>query len=188
MSFDEPVLAVQELTYSYPGASRPAVRDVTLEVSPGEFVAGFVLGGLTRGLLVGVLVALVMLPFVTLGLAHPGFVIFHAVAACLLLALLGLLGGLWARKLDQLGAMTSFIVTPLTFLGGSFYSINMLPPLWRTITLFNPVVYLISGFRWSFYDAGDVGMATSLAMTLGFLVVFLAIVAWIFRTGYRLKT
>jgi ABC-2 type transport system permease protein len=102
--------------------------------------------------------------------------------------LFGFIIGIWADNFEKLQLVPLLIITPLTFLGGSFYSINMLPPIWQTITLFNPVVYLVSGFRWSFYDVADVSVGISLAMTLLFLAIFLAIVAWIFKTGYRLKT
>jgi ABC-2 type transport system permease protein len=102
-------------------------------------------------------------------------------------SLFGFIIGIWANGFEQLQMIPMLVVTPLTFLGGSFYSIDMLPPVWRTITLFNPLVYLISGFRWTFYGSGDVGIGVSLAATLGFLLVCLAIVGWMFRTGYRLK-
>ena len=102
-------------------------------------------------------------------------------------SLFGFIIGIWADNFEKLQLVPLLIITPLTFLGGSFYSINMLPPVWQTITLFNPVVYLVSGFRWSFYDVADVSVGISLAMTLLFLGVFLAVVAWIFKTGYRLK-
>jgi len=103
-------------------------------------------------------------------------------------SLLGFIIGIWADGFEKLQMVPLLIVTPLTFLGGSFYSIDMLPPFWQTVTLFNPVVYLVSGFRWSFYDIADVSLGVSLAMTLVFLATFMVIVAWIFRTGYRLKT
>jgi ABC-2 type transport system permease protein len=103
-------------------------------------------------------------------------------------SLFGFIIGIWADNFEKLQLVPLLIITPLTFLGGSFYSINMLPPIWQTITLFNPVVYLVSGFRWSFYDVADVAVGISLFMTLLFLAVFLAVVAWIFKTGYRLKT
>ena len=103
-------------------------------------------------------------------------------------SLFGFVIGIWARSFEQLQFIPMLVMTPLTFLGGAFYSIDMLPPAWRTVTLFNPVVYLISGFRWSFYDNADVSVQISLAATLGFLLACLAIVGWIFRTGYRLKT
>ena len=102
-------------------------------------------------------------------------------------SLFGFIIGIWADGFEKLQLVPLLIVTPLTFLGGSFYSIDMLPPFWQTVTLFNPVVYLISGFRWSFYGIADVGLGVSLGMTLAFLVVCLATVSWIFRTGYRLK-
>jgi len=103
-------------------------------------------------------------------------------------SLIGFIIGIWADGFEKLQAIPLLIITPLTFLGGSFYSIDMLPPFWQTVSLFNPVVYLVSGFRWSFYGLADVGVGVSLAMTFAFLAVSLAIVAWIFRTGYRLKT
>ena len=103
-------------------------------------------------------------------------------------SLFGFIIGLWAKGFEQLQFIPMLVVTPLTFLGGAFYSIDMLPPAWRTVTLFNPVVYLISGFRWSFYGTSDVGVGVSLAMTLGFFLICLAVVAWIFKTGYRLKS
>jgi len=102
-------------------------------------------------------------------------------------SLVGFIIGIWADGFEKLQVVPLLIVTPLTFLGGSFYSIDMLPPFWQTVALFNPVVYLISGFRWSFYGISDVSLALSLGMTIGFLMISLAIVAWIFRTGYRLK-
>ena len=102
-------------------------------------------------------------------------------------SLFGFLTGIWADGWEKLSIIPTLVITPLTFLGGSFYSIDMLPGVWKTIALFNPVVYLVSGFRWSFYDTADVGVAISLGATLGFLLVCMVIVAWIFRTGYRLK-
>lgn len=139
-------------------------------LSPGEFVAGFALGGLTRGLLVGSAVALAMWPFVALGLAHPGFAAFHAIAACLLLALLGLLGllgGLWARKMDHLGAMTSFVVTPLTFLSGTFYSVADLPPSFQALAHANPFFYMIDGFRYGMTGHADGSLMAGLAVMAG---------------------
>jgi ABC-2 type transport system permease protein len=102
-------------------------------------------------------------------------------------SLFGFIVGIWAKNWEQMQLIPMLIVTPLTFLGGAFYSIDMLPPAWRTVTLFNPVVYLISGFRWSFYGKADVGVEVSLAMTVAFMAICLAAIAWIFRTGYRLK-
>lgn len=155
-------------------------------LSPGAFVAGFALGGLTRGLLVGALVALVTLPFVSLGLAHPAFVAFHAVAACLLLALLGLLGGLWARKLDQLGAMTSFVVTPLTFLSGTFYSVSDLPPLFQLLAHANPFFYMIDGFRYGITGHADGSLITGLAVMAGTTLLAAAANYRLVAVGWRL--
>ena len=109
------------------------------------------------------------------------------VPGLIMLSLFGFIIGIWAQGFEQLQMIPMLVVTPLTFLGGSFYSIDMLPPMWRTITLFNPVVYLISGFRWAFYGQGDVAIGISVAATLGFFAVCLAIVMWMFKTGYRLK-
>jgi ABC-2 type transport system permease protein len=103
-------------------------------------------------------------------------------------SLLGFIIGIWANSFEKLQLVQLLIITPLTFLGGSFYSVNMLPPVWKVVTLFNPIVYLVSGFRWSFYGLADVSVEVSLGMTAIFLAVFLTIVAWIFKTGYRLKT
>jgi ABC-2 type transport system permease protein len=157
-------------------------------VSYLEIVTSYVGAAATKSIVLGLIILATAALFVPLRIAHPVWMVVFLVLTAVTFSLLGFIIGIWADGFEKLQMVPMLILTPLAFLGGSFYSINMLPPLWRTITLFNPVVYLISGFRWSFYDAGDVGMATSLAMTLGFLVVFLAIVAWIFRTGYRLKT
>ena len=118
---------------------------------------------------------------------HPLWMIAFLVLTSVSFSLFGFILGIWAKGWEQLSIIPMLVVTPLTFLGGAFYSIDMLPPAWRTVTLFNPVVYLISGFRWSFYGSSDVGVVLSLAATTGFLVLCLVIVAWIFKTGYRLK-
>ena len=104
-----------------------------------------------------------------------------------ILGTLGLIAGIWAEKFDQLAAFQNFLIMPLTFLGGTFYSISMLPPVWQTVSLFNPVVYLISGFRWSFFENADVSVALSLSMTVGFLCTCLLVVRWIFKTGYKIR-
>jgi ABC-2 type transport system permease protein len=126
--------------------------------------------------------------FVPLQIDHPvwmlAFLVLTAVAFCLF----GFIIGIWADGFEKLQVIPLLIITPLTFLGGTFYSLNVLPPFWRMVTLFNPLVYLISGFRWSFYGVGDVSVELSLSATLGFLALCLAIVWWIFKTGYRLKT
>ena len=125
--------------------------------------------------------------FVPVAIVHPAWMIAFLVLTATTFCLFGFILGVWARSFEQLNFVPMLIVTPLTFLGGAFYSIDMLPPAWRTFSLVNPVVYLISGFRWSFYGSSDVGVGLSLAMTLGFFAICLAVVTWIFRTGYRLK-
>ncbi len=126
--------------------------------------------------------------FVPLRIEHPFWMMVFLVLTAVTFSLVGFIIGIWADGFEKLQLVPLLIVTPLTFLGGSFYSIDMLPPFWQTVTLFNPVVYLISGFRWSFYGIADVSVGVSLAMTILFMAISLAIVAWIFKTGYRLKT
>jgi ABC-2 type transport system permease protein len=125
--------------------------------------------------------------FVPLHIAHPFWMLAFLVLSALSFSLFGFIIGIWADGFEKLQVIPLLIITPLTFLGGTFYSIKMLPPFWQTVTLFNPVVYLISGFRWSFYGISDVDVGLSLGATLAFLALCLAIVWWIFRTGYRLK-
>lgn len=157
-------------------------------ISPFEAVTGYVGAAATKSIVLGLVILGTAALFTPLRIEHPllmvGFLVLTAVA----FSLFGFILGVWANGFEQLNAVPMLIVTPLTFLGGAFYSIDMLPPLWRAISLFNPVVYLISGFRWTFYGQGDVPVAVSLAATAGFLVVCLAVIAWIFRTGYRLKS
>jgi len=125
--------------------------------------------------------------FVLLRILHPVWMLAFLVLTAVSFSLLGFIIGIWADGFEKLQLVPLLILTPLTFLGGTFYSIDVLPPLWRTITLFNPVVYLVSGFRWSFFGTADVGVGVSLAITLAFLGLCLAVTGWIFRTGYRLK-
>ena len=125
--------------------------------------------------------------FVPLQVVHPLWMILFLVLTAVTFSLLGFIIGIWADGFEKLQLVPLLIVTPLTFLGGSFYSVDMLPPFWQTVSLFNPVVYLISGFRWSFYGTADVSVAISMSMTAGFLIVCLCVVAWIFKTGFRLK-
>jgi ABC-2 type transport system permease protein len=157
-------------------------------VSYLEIVVSYVGAAATKSIVLGLIILATAGLFVPLRVAHPLWMILFLVLTAVTFSLLGFIIGIWADNFEKLQLVPLLIITPLTFLGGSFYSIDMLPPIWRTITLFNPVVYLISGFRWSFYEIADVNVGVSLAMTAVFLVVFLAIVAWIFRTGYRLKT
>jgi ABC-2 type transport system permease protein len=157
-------------------------------ISSMEIVVAYVGAAATKSIALGLIILATASLFVPLRILHPIWMIAFLVLTATAFSLFGFIIGLWAKNFEQLQFIPMLIVTPLTFLGGAFYSIDMLPPAWRTVTLFNPVVYLISGFRWSFYGTSDVSVNVSLAMTLGFFVMCLALVAWIFRTGYRLKS
>ncbi len=157
-------------------------------ISPLETVIAYVGAAATKSVIVGLVIFATAHLFVDLPVAHPvamfAFLILMAVTFCLF----GFLIGIWAQSFEQLQVIPLLVVYPLTFLGGAFYSIKMLPPLWQTVTLFNPVVYLISGFRWTFFGKGDVTMAASIGALALFLSLCLGIVFWMFRTGYRLKS
>jgi ABC-2 type transport system permease protein len=157
-------------------------------VSYFEIVVSYVGAAATKSILLGLIILGTATLFVPLHIEHPVWMVLFLVLTAVTFSLLGFIIGIWADGFEKLQLVPLLIVTPLTFLGGSFYSIDMLPPFWQKATLANPVVYLVSGFRWSFYGIADVDIAVSLAMTIAFLLVFLAIVAWIFKTGYRLKT
>jgi ABC-2 type transport system permease protein len=157
-------------------------------ISYFEIVVSYVGAAATKSIILGVIILATAALFVPLHIAHPLVMILFLVLTAVTFSLLGFIIGIWADGFEKLQVVPLLIITPLTFLGGSFYSIDMLPPFWQKVTLLNPVVYLISGFRWSFYEIADVSVAVSLTMTLIFLAVFLAIVAWMFKTGYRLKT
>jgi ABC-2 type transport system permease protein len=157
-------------------------------VSYLEIVIAYVGAAATKSIILGLIILATASLFVPIHVLHPGWMIAFLVLTATTFSLFGFIIGLWAQGFEQLQFIPMLIVTPLTFLGGAFYSIHMLPPAWRTVTLFNPVVYLISGFRWSFYGTADVGVEMSLAMTLGFFLICLAVVGWIFETGYRLKS
>ena len=157
-------------------------------VSMFEIVLGYVGAAATKSIVLGLVILATASLFVPIRIVHPLWMVAFLVLTAATFSLFGFIVGVWAKGFEQLQFIPMLIVTPLTFLGGAFYSIDMLPPAWRTLTLFNPVVYLISGFRWSFYGAADVGVAASLAATLGFLLVCLLAVGWIFKTGYRLKS
>ena len=157
-------------------------------ISAFETVVGYVGAAATKSIALGLIILGTAALFVPIQIVHPVWMIAFLLLTAATFSLFGFIIGVWANGFEQLQIIPMLIVTPLTFLGGAFYSIDMLPPTWRTITLFNPVVYLISGFRWSFYGASDVGVGMSLAMTLAFFFICLAVVAWIFKTGYRLKS
>ena len=157
-------------------------------VSYFELVVSYVGAAATKSVILGLIILLTARLFVPLRIDHPVWMIVFLLLTSVTFSLLGFIIGIWADGFEKLQIIPLLIVTPLTFLGGSFYSINILPPFWKAVALFNPVVYLISGFRWSFYGLADVHVGVSFGMTLVFLAVFIAIVAWIFRTGYRLKS
>jgi ABC-2 type transport system permease protein len=156
-------------------------------ISALETVLAYVGAAATKSMLLGIVILATSAIFVPIRILHPGWMIAFLVLTAATFCLFGFMIGIWAKGFEQLQFIPMLVMTPLTFLGGAFYSIDMLPPAWRTVSLFNPVVYLISGFRWSFYGASDVSVELSLAMTLAFFAACLAGVAWIFRTGYRLK-
>ena len=156
-------------------------------ISAFETVVGYVGAAATKSIILGVLILLTARLFVDYSIQHPVWMVAFLVLTSVTFSLLGFILGVWADGWEKLQIVPILIITPLAFLGGSFYSISMLPPLWQKITLFNPVVYLVSGFRWSFYGQADVPVGISLAMTALFLAVCLVAVWWIFRTGYKLK-
>jgi ABC-2 type transport system permease protein len=157
-------------------------------VSPIEVVIGYVGAATTKSIILGILILVTARVFVPYEIAHPLWMVVFLLLTAVTFSLFGFVIGLWADDFQKLQVIPLLVITPLTFLGGAFYSINMLPPIWQKITLFNPVVYLISGFRWSFYGASDVNVVVSAAMTLAFLALCLAAVYWVFKTGYKLKT
>ena len=157
-------------------------------VSATEILLGYVGAAATKSVILGLIVLATASLFVPLRIAHPGWMLMFLVLTAVTFSLLGFIIGIWADGFEKLQLIPLLVITPLTFLGGTFYSVGMLPPFWQTVTLLNPIVYLVSGFRWSFYGISDVGVGVSLAMTFLFLLLGLAIVWWIFRTGYRLKT
>ena len=156
-------------------------------VSYLEIVISYVGAAATKSIILGLIILGTAALFVPLRIEHPVFMVVFLVLTAVTFSLLGFVIGIWADGFEKLQLVPLLILTPLAFLGGTFYSIRMLPDIWQTITLANPVVYLISGFRWSFYGQGDVDIVISIGMTLAFLLIFVMIVAWMFRTGYRLK-
>jgi ABC-2 type transport system permease protein len=152
-----------------------------------EIVTGYVGAAATKSIIVGLIILGTAFFFVPLRIDHPLWMISFLVLTAITFCLFGFIIGIWADGFEKLQVIPLLVITPLTFLGGSFYSINLLPPFWQKVALVNPVVYLVSGFRWSFYGISDVSVGVSLAMTCVFLVICLAIIAWIFKTGYRLR-
>jgi ABC-2 type transport system permease protein len=152
-----------------------------------EMIIGYVGAAASKSVIIGSIILTTASFFVPVRIHHPGFMIAFLLLTAVTFSLLGFVIGIWARGFEQLQFIPMLVVTPLTFLGGAFYSIDMLPPAWRTVVLFNPVVYLISGFRWSFYGTADVAVAVSLGLTVAFLLVLATLVGWMVKTGYRLK-
>ncbi|MEO8061404.1 MAG: ABC transporter permease [Pseudomonadota bacterium] len=156
-------------------------------VSITETLLGYVGAAASKSVILGVIILITARLFVPFEILHPFWMVSFLVLTSLTFSLLGFLIGIWADSWEKIQIVPMMVVTPLTFLGGSFYSISMLPPLWQKITLFNPVVYLVNGFRWSFYGVSDVNVGLSVGMTLGFMALCLAVIHWMFRTGYKLK-
>ncbi len=156
-------------------------------VSYVEIVIAYVGAASTKSVVLGLTIMATASLFVPIRILHPAWMIAFLLLTTFTFSLFGFIIGIWAKGFEQLQFIPMLVITPLTFLGGAFYSIDMLPPAWRTFSLFNPIVYLISGFRWSFYGTSDVNVGVSMMMTVGFLCVCLAVVAWIFKTGFRLK-
>jgi len=172
----------------FPKFSGTIFELLSAPVSFVEVVLGYVGAAATKSVIIGGIILLTASFFVDLEIAHPGIMLLFLVLISVSFSLLGFILGVWADGWEKLSIVPILVIMPLTFLGGTFYSISMLPPAWQTISLFNPVVYLISGFRWSFYENADVAVTLSLTMVLAFLAVCLIAVWWIFRTGYKLRS
>jgi ABC-2 type transport system permease protein len=185
-------LLTQSLSNASIGIYFPKFTGTIFEIlsaplSPIEAVTAYVGAAATKSMVIGLIILATATLFVAVRIDHPVWMVAFLILTSVAFSLFGFIIGIWAKNFEQLAIIPALIVTPLTFLGGAFYSIDMLPPFWRGVSLFNPVVYLVSGFRWSFYSQGDVPIGASLGFTLVFIVACLAILTWIFRTGWRLK-
>ena len=172
----------------FPKFSGTIYELLSAPVSMIEVVMGYVGAAATKSTLIGLLILLTATLFVDYQIQHPLWMLTFLVLTSVTFSLLGFIIGIWADGFEKLQIVPMMIITPLTFLGGSFYSISMLPPLWQKIALLNPVVYLISGFRWSFYGISDVGVGVSLGMIALFMLICIGVIAWIFKTGYKIRT
>lgn len=172
----------------FPKFSGTIYEVLSAPVSPFEIVAGYVGAAATKSVMLGVLILATASLFVDYTILHPIWMLCFLVITAITFSLFGFIIGIWADDFQKLQIIPLMVITPLTFLGGAFYSINMLPEPWQTISLFNPVVYLVSGFRWAFYGVADVNVGLSLGMTLLFMLSCMAIIAWIFRSGYRIRS
>lgn len=157
-------------------------------ISYPEILIGYVGAAATKSLIIGIIILVTASFFVDLTIMHPFWMATFLILTCISFSLFGFIIGLWANNFERLQIIPLLVITPLVFLGGTFYSVKMLPPFWQELSLLNPVLYLVSGFRWSFFEVSDVGMVTSLTMILVFLAICLAIVSWMFKTGYRMKS
>ena len=171
----------------FPKFSGTIYELLSAPISPFEIILSYVGAAATKSIVLGLIILLTASFFVPLKIDHPFWMIVYLVLTSVTFSLIGFIIGVWAADFEKLLVVPLLIITPLTFLGGSFYSISVLPEFWQKVALLNPIVYLISGFRWSFYSVQDVNLWLSLGMTLGFLSVSIAVVSWIFKTGYRLK-
>jgi len=171
----------------FPRFTGTIYEHLSAPVSPFEIVLGYVGAAATKSIILGLLVLVTASLFVDVRIAHPFWMASFLVLTAITFSMLGFIIGIWADGFERLQIIPLLVITPLTFLGGTFYSIKMLPPFWQNVTLLNPVVYLISGFRWSFYEISDVNVGISVLMTFAFLGICMAIAWWIFKTGYRLK-
>jgi ABC-2 type transport system permease protein len=172
----------------FPRFSGTIYEILSAPASALEIVIGYVGAAATKSIVLGAIILATSALFVPMRIAHPAWMISFLVLTAVCFSLLGFILGIWADSIDKLQVVPLLIITPLTFLGGTFYSTNLLPPFWRTVTLFNPIVYLISGFRWSFFEVADVNIEISVVAILAFLVICMSVAWWIFKTGYRLKT
>jgi len=171
----------------FPKFSGTIYEILSAPISPLEIVIGYVGAAASKSIVLGLIILLTSAFFVPLHVEHPVWMLFYLIITSITFSMIGFIIGVWADGFEKLQVVPLLIITPLTFLGGSFYSISVLPSFWQKVALLNPVVYLISGFRWSFYGIEDVSMLLSLGMTVAFLAVSVAVVIWIFKTGYRLK-
>ena len=172
----------------FPKFSGTIYEVLSAPVSPLEIVLGYVGAAATKSVVLGILILITARIFVDYSIEHPVWMMAFLILTSITFSLFGFIIGIWADDFQKLQVIPLMVITPLTFLGGAFYSISMLPEPWQTLTLFNPVVYLISGFRWAFYGVADVNIAVSLGMTMVFLLTCMAAIWWIFRTGYRIRT
>jgi ABC-2 type transport system permease protein len=172
----------------FPKFTKTVFEILSAPLSFGETVVAYVGAAATKAIILALIILGTATLFVPVHIVHPVWMVVFLFLTSITFSLFGFIVGIWAENFEQIAIIPALVVTPLTFLGGAFYSVDMLPPVWRTISLFNPVLYLVSGFRWSFYGKGDIGVGISLAFTVLFMAICVAVLWWIFKTGYRLKS